>query len=261
MRSTGWIKISRQIKEWQHYKDANVFRVFMELLLSASTKDRSVHGKKLQQGQIITNLETIMEALDMSKHTVMDAINILIESGEIKRDRQGNSTIITIKNFSLYQRGANSAPPRSAKIAPRFEERSAKIAPRHGAKFAPPLPINEDNKLSSITRMDIQECANAHYIGASGGVENAPKIGFEKFGTDGLVELKPVEHRTLVETFGEEKVRAAIEDLNDKLAAGGDDSLTNAKSHFHVLRYWLRYRKDNPQKSNTLNVDLNIMKR
>lgn len=86
-------------------------------------------------------------------------------------------------------------------------------------------------------------------------------MGFEKYGQDGLVELKPVEHRTLVETFGEEKVRAAIEDLNDKIAAGGDDSLNNAKSHFHVLRYWLRYRKDSDStKPQQRKIDLNALK-
>ena len=109
--------------------------------------------------------------------------------------------------------------------------------------------------------MDIQECANALYKGAREDVENVPKVGFEKFGPDGLVELKPVEHRTLVETFGEEKVKAAIEDLNDKIAAGGDDSLNNAKSHFHVLRYWLRYRKDSSKaRPAQRKIDLNALK-
>lgn len=137
------------------------------------------------------------------------------------------------------------------------------VSNRHNLTY-----INEEDKSSSIERINKEMLT--HSIKETGGApknenfevqKNNQKIGYEKFGTDGLVELKPVEHRTLVETFGEEKVRAAIEDLNDKIAAGGDDSLNNAKSHFHVLRYWLRYRKDSDStKPQQRKIDLNALK-
>ena len=32
---SGWIKLHRKITEWEWYSDANTFRVFMHLLLTA----------------------------------------------------------------------------------------------------------------------------------------------------------------------------------------------------------------------------------
>lgn len=105
--------------------------------------------------------------------------------------------------------------------------------------------------------MDNKECANALYMGARVSVENETKIGFEKFGPDGLVWLKAAEYRTLAEQFGENILKAAIDDLNDKIADGTEKS----ESHYHTLRYWLRYRKDSGSaKPQPRKIDLNALK-
>ena len=96
-----------------------------------------------------------------------------------------------------------------------------------------------------------------------GAVQKPSKIGYEKYGADGLVELKPTEYRTLIEQNTEDDVKAVIEDLNDKLAIGADEELLNAKSHYHILKYWLRCRKDkqaSQPKKTAWKVDLNALK-
>ena len=37
---SGWIKIHRQILEWEWYSDTNTFRVFLHLLLKANHKEK-----------------------------------------------------------------------------------------------------------------------------------------------------------------------------------------------------------------------------
>ena len=51
---SGWVKIHRQITEWEWYRDANTFRVFMHLLLSANYEDKRWRNIDVLRGQIIT---------------------------------------------------------------------------------------------------------------------------------------------------------------------------------------------------------------
>ena len=122
-----------------------------------------------------------------------------------------------------------------------------------GSKNEPPL-IGINNSLN-IEELLKNKKEPSIYAGGA-------KIGYEKFGQDGLVELKPSEYRTLIEQNTEDDVKAVIEDLNDKLAIGADDELINSKSHYHVLRYWLRCRKDKQAapKKTAWKVDLNALK-
>ena len=254
--SKGWIKISRKIKDWRHYKDANVFRVFVELLLEAYPRPRTEQGIRLEPGEVITSIDIIMDATGIkTRSIVVAAIKTLMESGEITRRRLGYLTIISITNYYKFQKRTSKSSENeligvlktNSNNEDEFGKRTSKSSENELIHL-----INEEDKSSSIERIinkemlthSIKETGGASKNGLLEDIKKEPKIGYEKFGEDGLVELKPVEHRTLVETFGEEKVRAAIEDLNDKLAAGGDDNLNNAQSHYHVLRYWLRYRKD-----------------
>ena len=87
-------------------------------------------------------------------------------------------------------------------------------------------------------------------------VSKPQKIGFEKYGPDGLVELRPAEYRTLAEQYGEDQLKDAIKGLNDNIADGS----TESTSHYHTLRKWLDYRKKNDKPQKTWKVDLNALK-
>ena len=110
MSSEGWIKLFRQIKDWQHYQEPTVFLVFIDLLLSANTKPGWNCGKRIGRGQLVTSTARIMESTGIgSDNTVRDALRKLEESGEIRRERFGNVTKITINQYSKYQAYANTA--------------------------------------------------------------------------------------------------------------------------------------------------------
>jgi hypothetical protein len=268
MKSTGWIKISRKLLEWEHYKDVDTFHVFMTLMLQAYPKQRTIGGKLVEAGQVLTSISRLMDATGIkSKRAIIDSLQKLISSGEITRERVGNDSVVTICKFDYYQGCINMTQPadKGCINTTQPEEQGCinmtqqVVSNRHNHTF-----INENNKLFSIER-NIKEI-NTHPIKENEGApksgdfeapKNEPKIGYEKFGPDGLVWLKAAEYRTLSEQFGEDVLKAAIDDLNDKIASGTEKS----ESHYHTLRYWLRYRKDSPRKSKTLDVDLNIMKR
>ena len=267
MNNTGWIKISRKIKDWQHYHNGYVFHVFMDLLLDAFPKQRVVKGKTIEAGQVVVSIAKIKANTGIkSNHTVIDALKSLVESGEITKERIGNETIVTINNFATYQgyapnaqpSSASDAQPDTAEVVHEMHNPKCTTCTTSSALDAQPHLIDEDNKLSSFKEL-IKEPSKE----GVGAVQKPSKLGYEKFGQDGLVELKPSEYRTLIEQNTEDDVKAVIEDLNDKLAIGADDELINSKSHYHVLRYWLRCRKDKQAaqpKKTAWKVDLNALK-
>ena len=52
--SNGWIKIHRQIIEWEWYDEPNVMRLFLHLLLKANHKDKNYRGKVIKKGMLLT---------------------------------------------------------------------------------------------------------------------------------------------------------------------------------------------------------------
>lgn len=108
----GWIKLHRQLKEWQHYQEPFVLLVWLDLLLSANMKAGWVRGNRINRGQLITSVARIMESTGIgSDNTVRDALRKLEESGEIKREQIGIGTKITINHFNKFQTSAQDAQP------------------------------------------------------------------------------------------------------------------------------------------------------
>lgn len=137
----GYIKLYRKVKDWQHYQDPTVKHVFFDLLLDASHRPTWCHGLRLQAGDVATSLRLLEKSTQLSRHTIIAVLNKLEASGEIRRKRCKNCTIITICNYALYQdnnaeSGATTAPLKSnssAEIAPHDNESGAE----GGATTAP----------------------------------------------------------------------------------------------------------------------------
>jgi len=103
----GWIKLHRQIVEWEWYTDANTFRVFMHLLLNANHKEKRYKGILIKKGQLLTGRKSLALALDLSERQVRTALTKLKKSGEIDQEKARKTTksgsVITICNYASYQ--------------------------------------------------------------------------------------------------------------------------------------------------------------
>lgn len=257
----GWIKISRKIKEWQHYRNGYVLHVFIDLLTEAYPKQRVVKGRVIEAGQVVTSVAKIMSSTGIkSNHTVIDALQALVETGEIKRERSGNETIVTILNFGFYQGYAPHAQPSCAphaqptpKVMHDVHNKICTTCTTGSAPHAQPYlnTINSKESLKNIKETLTEESA----VG--------PKIGFEKYGADGLVELKPLQYRSLIEqNHGDEQfIKELIEDLNNEIAEGSNPEVVNSKSHYHTLLKWINWRKNNKKtRPAERKINLNALK-
>ena len=99
----GWVKIHRKMMEWEWYKDSNTKAVFLHLLLSASFKDSSFQGKKLEAGQVIIGRKSLAEKLGMSEQSIRTSLNRLKSTNEITIKPTNKYSIVTIVNWASYQ--------------------------------------------------------------------------------------------------------------------------------------------------------------
>ena len=77
----GWVKLYRQIKDWQHYQEPTVLLVFIDILTSANTKDGWYKGKTVCKGELVTSVASIMASTGIkSNNTVIDALKKLEKS-------------------------------------------------------------------------------------------------------------------------------------------------------------------------------------
>ncbi len=103
MNNCGWIKIHRQILEWEWYSDNNCFRLFLHLLLKANHKEKRFKGIELKVGSIVTSRDLLAYETGLSSQQIRTALNKLILTNEITSKTSTQGTILQIVNYQKYQ--------------------------------------------------------------------------------------------------------------------------------------------------------------
>ena len=104
---SGWIKLHRQILEWEWYSDNNCFRLFLHLLLKANHKERRFKGMELEIGTIVTSRDLLARETGLTGQQIRTALNKLISTNEITSVSSSQGTIIQVVNYEKYQIATN----------------------------------------------------------------------------------------------------------------------------------------------------------
>ena len=99
----GYVRLYRELTSWQWYKNPNVLRVYIHLLLNASFKDFEFEGKFFKAGEMITSRKRLSEELGISEWQVLTALDKLKSTGEITTNTTNKFTVITLKNWHKTQ--------------------------------------------------------------------------------------------------------------------------------------------------------------
>lgn len=102
-KPSTFIKIDRNITNWQWYQNANTFRVFVDLIIDANIREGWHQGVKIPRGSTATSYEKIANRLNLSVQQVRTAIQHLKLTGEITSKSHSKFQVITIVNYNLYQ--------------------------------------------------------------------------------------------------------------------------------------------------------------
>jgi hypothetical protein len=104
---SGWIKLHRQILEWEWYSNNNCFRLFLHLLLKANHKERRFKGMELEIGTIVTSRDLLARETGLTGQQIRTALNKLISTNELTSVSSPQGTIIQIVNYEKYQIATN----------------------------------------------------------------------------------------------------------------------------------------------------------
>lgn len=99
----GWIKLHRQLLEWEWYSDANVSRLFIHCLLKANHKDAKWKGKLIKRGQFITSLDRLCSETSLTKSQIRTSLKKLKSTHEIAHEGNSQHTVITLLCYESYQ--------------------------------------------------------------------------------------------------------------------------------------------------------------
>lgn len=98
----GYIKLHRQILEWEWYTDINTCKLFIHLMLRANHKAGNWRGQRIERGQFICSLRSLAEETGLTISQVRRALKHLTPS-EVTCESTHCFTRITVHNYGLYQ--------------------------------------------------------------------------------------------------------------------------------------------------------------
>lgn len=101
----GWIKIHRELLQWEWFGKAEMVQLFLYLLLKANCEEKQWQGITIMRGQLITTNSAIRKDLQLSEQQIRTIIKRLISTGEITYKSTNKYVIITICNYDRYQCG------------------------------------------------------------------------------------------------------------------------------------------------------------
>lgn len=136
-----FIKLDRNILRWGWYSNANVFRVFIHLLLTAETECREVDGHVIERGDVLTSLDRMGQQLSMSKQEIRTALATLKKTGEITQYKVGRNVVYHIANYDRYQGKAVQKQHDSNTISTRLATR---FATQSSTRFSEPSNAGGD---------------------------------------------------------------------------------------------------------------------
>lgn len=101
--NNGWIKISRDIINWEWFDTPGMVQLFIYLLVKANYADREWHDMVIRRGQLVTSVAKISADTGLSTQVVRTCINRLKSTNTITIKTTNKYTIVTINRYDDYQ--------------------------------------------------------------------------------------------------------------------------------------------------------------
>ncbi|MBM1105163.1 hypothetical protein JQC67_03320 [Aurantibacter crassamenti] len=99
----GFIKLSRELTDWEWYQDSTACRLYIHLKLRANYTDKKWQGTLVKRGQLISSNENLARDLNLSFQQIRTGIKKLKSSGYITTQTTNKFTLITIVDYEETQ--------------------------------------------------------------------------------------------------------------------------------------------------------------
>lgn len=107
-KEKGFIRLFRELLNWEWYEDSNVKSLFIHCLLKANYIDKKWRAKVIKKGSFITSSENLAKELRMTRKQIRTALEKLQSTNEITCKTTSKYTYITVNNWSKYQDKENA---------------------------------------------------------------------------------------------------------------------------------------------------------
>lgn len=121
MPKEGWIKVHRKLQScdiWLVDTPFDERSAWIDLIIDASHRDTEIYfdGKpmKVLRGQIVTSVRKLAHEWHWGKDKTLDYLKYLEMVGMIEKTSDSRKTVITIRNYSVYQGGDSDDTRQSA---------------------------------------------------------------------------------------------------------------------------------------------------
>lgn len=101
----GFVKLFRNIVDWEWYTEPNVVRLFIHCLIKANHAPKKWQGIIIHAGSFVTSYSKLAQDLKLSERNIRTAINRLKSTGELTHSTTSRYSIITVNNWNEYQSG------------------------------------------------------------------------------------------------------------------------------------------------------------
>jgi hypothetical protein len=103
----GYIKLYRSLLSWEWYDSTETVRLFIHLLLTANYEAKQWRGITIERGQRVCSIATLSKETNLSPRTVRTCIERLISTSELTKLSTPQYTVLSIKNYDVYQSETN----------------------------------------------------------------------------------------------------------------------------------------------------------
>jgi hypothetical protein len=101
----GWIKLHRNLLNWEWYDDLKTKAFFIHCLLKANFETKRWHGFTISAGAFVTSLSKLNEETGLTTAEIRTCIAKLSRSGEIEKVPMNHKqfTLIRVCKYEFYQ--------------------------------------------------------------------------------------------------------------------------------------------------------------
>lgn len=103
MGNGGWIKLHRNIENWEWWDDEKMVKFFIHAIFKASTADRVWQGVQIPRGSFISSYQKLAAECNFSIKQIRGMVDKLIRTGEMAKCSAPKYTMFTVKNYTSYQ--------------------------------------------------------------------------------------------------------------------------------------------------------------
>ncbi len=101
--TVGWIKLHRQMTQWEWYHDSETLHLFLHLLLTANREDGRWQGVEVRRGQRVAGRQSLSKETGISERTIRTSLERLKSTSELTIRTTNRFSLITVNKYDEYQ--------------------------------------------------------------------------------------------------------------------------------------------------------------